>query len=222
MVDIDGSSTYAYDLHMQTIPDVRPFHRTAVLSSVDVVRAVTPYDLGRPTPCAGWNLADLLAHMTVQHQGFAAAARGRGADLAVWDRATVADAVAADPAGTYAAAAAEVLDAFAADGVLAATFALPELGTGATFPGALAVGFHFVDYVAHGWDVARAIRAPFELPTDVVTAVLPLVLAVPDGDYRTIDGAPFGPAIPATDAASDLDRILRHLGRSPDWTPPTN
>ena len=137
---------------MHTISDVRPFHRVAVLASVDVVNAVTPEQLRAPTPCAGWNLADLLAHMTVQHRGFAAAARGGGADPAVWRPDTVADAVAADPAGVYAAAAGDVLDAFTAEGVLDATFALPEFGPGAAVPGGLAIGFHFVDYVVHGWD----------------------------------------------------------------------
>ena len=202
---------------MHTISDIRPYHRTAVAASVDVVNAITRDDLNRPTPCAGWNLAALLTHMTVQHYGFAASARGGGADLALWQPATVAEAVAADPAGAYAAAAADVLDAFSADGVLDATFALPEFGPGATVPGAMAIGFHFVDYVVHGWDVARTIDAPFELPTEVMHAVLPLVLAVPDGEFRETEGAPFARAITATDAASDIERILLHLGRSPKW-----
>jgi uncharacterized protein (TIGR03086 family) len=202
---------------MHTIPDIRPFHRTAVAASVDVVNGVTVDDLDRPTPCAGWNLADLLAHMTVQHYGFAAAARGNGADLAVWQPTTVADAVAADPACAYAAAAADVLDAFSADGVPDRIFALPEFGPGATVPGAMAIGFHFVDYVVHGWDVARTIGAPFGLPTEVTDAVLPLAFAVPDGEFREAKGAPFAQAIAPIEGASDLDRILLHLGRSPDW-----
>ena len=190
-----------------------------MLASIDVVAEVTRDDLGRPTPCAGWNLLDLLAHMTVQHHGFAAAARGGGDSPTIWASGRVADAVAADPGGTYAAAAADLLDAFAADGILDATIALPEFGPGATFPGAVAIGFHFVDYVAHGWDVARSIGAPFALPDDVVAAVLPLVFVIPDGEYRTMDGAPFGQAVAAPDGATDLDRILSHLGRSPDWKP---
>ncbi|MCW2664307.1 MAG: hypothetical protein JWP83_5459 [Mycobacterium sp.] len=206
-------------MRMHTISDVRPFHRAAVLASVDVVAAVRRDDLPRPTPCADWNLLDLLAHMTVQHHGFAAAARGGGDSPAVWASDRVADAVAADPGGTYAAAAADVLDAFAADRVLGATFSLPEFGPGATFPGAIAIGFHFVDYVVHGWDVARSIGAPFALPHHVVAAVLPLVFVIPDGDYRAMDGAPFGQAVAAPDGATDLDRILGHLGRSPDWKP---
>jgi len=190
-----------------------------VLASVDIVAAVTRDDLRRSTPCAGWNLVDLLAHMTVQHHGFAAAARGGGDSPAIWAADRVVDAVAADPGGTYAAAAADVLDAFAADGVLDATIALPEFGPGATFPGAMAIGFHFVDYVVHGWDVARSIDADFALPDDVMAAVLPLVFAVPDGEYRAMDGGPFGPAVASPDGATDLDRILSHLGRLPGWKP---
>src|ERR1700693_4980541 len=121
-------------MRMHTIADVRPLHRTAVLASVDVVGAVTANDLSRPTPCAGWNLADLLTHMTVQHHGFAAAARGQGADPAIWEPATVAGAVASDPAVTYSAAAADVIDAFAAADVPDAMFALPEFGPGVTVP----------------------------------------------------------------------------------------
>ena len=68
-------------------------------------------------------------------------------------------------------AAADVLDAFADDGVLDASFALPDFGPGAAFPGSQAIGFHFVDYVVHGWDVARAIESPFTLPADVIAAV---------------------------------------------------
>src|SRR3984893_5634719 len=151
-------------MRMHTNQDVRPLHRIAVLASVDVVSAVTADDLTKPTPCAGWNLADLLAHMTVQHRGFAASARGHGADESIWQPATVADGVATDPAGAYSAAATEVIDAFAGDDVLDSEFALPEFGPGAMFPAAMAIGFHYVDYVVHGWDVARHVGLPYGVP----------------------------------------------------------
>ncbi len=206
-------------MHMHITSDSLPRHRTAVLASVDAVNAVTRDDLSLPTPCTGWDLAVLLAHMTVQHRGFAAAARG-GTDVDVRDPATVADAAASDPAGTYSAAADDVLSAFEADGVLETTFALPEFGPGATFPGAMAIGFHFVDYVVHGWDVARTIGAPFELPHSVIEAVLPIAFAVPDGEFRTAEGSPFRRAVAVDGEASDMDRIVAHLGRTPAWTSP--
>jgi hypothetical protein len=51
----------------------------------------------------------------------------------------------------------------------------------------------------------------------VLAAALPLVLAVPDGDVRLLENVPFGPALEPVDGAGDFDRILRHLGRKPDW-----
>ncbi|WIM87769.1 TIGR03086 family metal-binding protein [Candidatus Mycobacterium wuenschmannii] len=203
---------------MHTNEDLRPLHHVVVQTSVDVVSEVTAEDLARPTPCTGWDLAELLAHMTVQHLGFAAAARGNGAQVGLWDPETVRAQVLADPAGAYAAAAADVLDAFAGD-VLEAPFRLPELAPDAPFPGAMAIGFHYIDYVVHGWDVARSLRRGYELPADVLAAALPLALFVPDGDFRAVANAPFGPAVAASDSGSDLDRIVAHLGRAPRWEP---
>ena len=186
-------------------------HRRAVLASVDVVSRIGDGDLGRDTPCAGWNLGDLLAHMIVQHDGFAAAAKGLGADPAVWQPRPLG----ADPTGEYAAAAHRVLDAFAAPGVLAREFALPEISTAVTFPAERAIGFHLVDYVAHGWDVARSLGLPYQLDPDVLDIALRVAAAVPDGENRLAPGAAFAPALPVPEDAPALDRIVALLGRSP-------
>ena len=54
----------------------------------------------------------------------------------------------------------------------------------------------------------------------MVAAAVPLALFVPDGDFRAMDNAPFGPAIAAAaEHVDDLERILAHLGRSPQWQP---
>jgi uncharacterized protein (TIGR03086 family) len=198
------------------MPDVRSFHRVAMANSVTLVDAVRTADLDALTPCAGWKLLDLLAHMTVQHRGFAASARGFGDQPDVWRADSVIDAVAADPSGTYADAARDVMAAFADDAVLEASFALPEFGPDAVFPGAMAIGFHFIDYVVHGWDVAASLGVPYVLPDDVVDAALPLALLVPDGKEREAPDAPFAHAVDGP-VATNLDRLLRHLGRAPDW-----
>jgi uncharacterized protein (TIGR03086 family) len=201
--------------------DFRPLHRVAVLQSIDVVNTVAKNDLARPTPCEGWTLLDLLAHMTVQHRGFAAAARGLGAEPSSWDVESVVDAVRSDHVREYADAAHDVLDAFAADGTPEAQFELPEFDEGAVFPGEMAMGFHFVDYVVHGWDVAASLGVPYGPPADVITAVLPLVFAVPDGDFRDLGASPFARALEPADG-DDFERILRHLGRRPDWARRSN
>ncbi|MBM2620616.1 TIGR03086 family protein [Actinoplanes sp. LDG1-06] len=57
-------------------PDPRPADAAAVRAGVALVARVTDADLTRTTPCAGWDLAALLEHMTDQHHVFAAAAVG--------------------------------------------------------------------------------------------------------------------------------------------------
>lgn len=193
--------------------------RAAVMLSIDLIAPVTPADLSRRTPCTGWDLGDLIAHMTAQHRGFAAAARGNGADPAVWKPAPADDhRAAADhhaAATGYRAAASDVLAAFAtAEDV---PFAMPEIGP-QTIPARMAVSFHLVDYVVHAWDVAAARGVPFTPDPALVSAALPIALAVPDDDQRLSPGAPFAPAVPLTDPANPLEALLAALGRDPAWT----
>jgi uncharacterized protein (TIGR03086 family) len=196
-----------------TDTDIRALNARAVRTSVEIVSHLTGADLGRPTPCSEWNVADLLAHMTVQHHGFAAAARGKGADPAVWKPQPLAD----DPAKAYAEAAEDVLAAYAEPGVLERSFDLPEFGQGAAFPGAQAISFHFIDYVVHGWDLARALGRPYELEDELAGPALEIALVVPAGEQRTRLTTAFKRELPTPDGASTLDRILTHLGRSPSW-----
>lgn len=117
---------------MTATQDMVELDARAVRASVAVVSLVQPADLSRATPCGDWTLAELLAHMTAQHYGFAAAAAGHGADLVRWQT----GAPAADPVGEYAAAAERVLAAFAAADVLSREFALPQISAQLRFPAA--------------------------------------------------------------------------------------
>ncbi|MEV7007938.1 TIGR03086 family metal-binding protein [Streptosporangium sp. NPDC051022] len=196
--------------------DIRELNRRAVRASVETAAKATAEDLGRPTPCDGWTLADLLAHMTAQHRGFAAAARGAGADLEAWRvRPVGADAVA-----VYTEAAEDVLAAFAEEGVLDREFTLPEFtqpefGREPVFPAAQAIGFHFIDYLVHAWDVARSLDIAFTADPELVEAAWPIALAVPDDERRNRPGAAFRPGLAVPEDAPGFDRILARLGRSP-------
>ncbi|HKR72186.1 MAG TPA: TIGR03086 family metal-binding protein [Streptosporangiaceae bacterium] len=199
-----------------TTADIRDLDARAVRASADVVDGIKPVDLSRPTPCSEWTLGALLAHMTVQHQGFAAASAGRGADPEVWR----VGAPSPDPVADYVMAAELVIAAFAEPGVMERGFAIPEIMPGMEFPAPQAISFHFIDYVVHGWDVARALGHTYELDADLVQAAVPVAEAVPEGERRQRPGAAFRPGLTAPDVASPMDRILAMLGRDPAWTPP--
>jgi uncharacterized protein (TIGR03086 family) len=185
-----------------------------VKATVSLVKQAGLTDLDRPTPCAGWNLDDLIAHMTAQHYGWIAAAVGHGADLSVWQPGPPV----ADPIGEYAEASRRVLDAFAADGVLDRQFALAEISPVLRFPAAQAISFHFIDYLVHGWDVARSLGADYQPEPDLLAAALPVAQAVPGGEARKRDGAAFAPEVAVPEQAGLLDQILAMLGRDPSWS----
>lgn len=187
----------------------------AVRASITVVDRVQDSDLSRPTPCADWNLTDLLTHMTTQHRGFAAAANGNGTDLAVWENRPLGP----DPVAEYRTAAEELLAAFAEDGVSDRNFALPEVAKDATIPGEIALAMHTVDYLVHAWDVARAIGIEFAADQEAVRVTWPLVAMIPDGPERLETGSAFGPTIPAIADAGAFDTMLAALGRNPNWRP---
>ncbi|MYV98553.1 TIGR03086 family protein [Streptomyces sp. SID3343] len=192
---------------------IRALDARAVRLGADLVDRVTAADLDRATPCAGWNLADLVAHMTAQHRGFAAAAAGHGGDPAHW----VVEPRGPDTVAAHRSAADAVSAAFAQVPTEETEFELPEFGTDQPFPADLAIGFHFIDYLVHGWDVARALGIGFAPPADLVEAGLPIALAVPDGEHRLKPGAAFAPGLDVPERPATLDRILLVLGRSPRW-----
>ncbi|MTE15887.1 TIGR03086 family metal-binding protein [Nocardia aurantiaca] len=192
-------------------PELLALDARAVRTSIEVVTGLTSADLGATTPCAGWTLRDLLEHMIVQHYGFAAAARGEN-DLALWKPQPLGD----DPVGEYRTAAEHVLATFAEPGVLEQEFPLPEIRGGIVVPAPLAISFHFIDYIVHAWDVARALGKIVEFDADLLSAGLPVAEAVPRGPEREQPGASFAPEVAAPES-SGLDRILAVLGRSPGW-----
>lgn len=183
----------------------------AVRTSVGLVERAAAADLRRPTPCAGWTLGDLLAHMTAQHYGFAAASAGDG-DQARWRVRELGD----DAVSAYLAGSDHVLAAFAAEGVLDRKFPLPEFTGGPTFPARQAISFHFVDYVVHSWDVAKTLGLPVSFEPTLLDVALTVARAVPSGEVRLRPGAAFAPEV-AHSGGSPLDQIVATLGRSPGW-----
>jgi uncharacterized protein (TIGR03086 family) len=194
--------------------NIRELDRRAMDVTAGLVPLITPERLDAPTPCAGWQVRDLLAHIIGQYHGFALAASGRPMSV----EAFAPRPVTADPVSSYRQAADLVTEAFAEDGVLDRTFHLPEIRDGGAFPATAAIGFHLVDEVAHAWDLARSIGAPVELDDEVLQAALSVAMRVPDGPAFRGEGRAFAPACPTQDGMATLDRIVALLGRRPDWS----
>ncbi|MEV5845914.1 TIGR03086 family metal-binding protein [Streptomyces sp. NPDC051985] len=193
--------------------DIVGLDRIAVREAVRVVDLAGGADWERDTPCAGWTLRRLVAHMAAQHRGFAAAARGAGEDVTHWREPEDMG----EPARVHREAAAEVLGAFAEPGADGRKFALPELG--GSFPGGMAIGFHFIDYVVHAWDVAATLGVPVELPGDTLDAALAVARLVPADPARRGPGFAFAPVREVPAGAGPLEEALRLLGRDPERWP---
>jgi uncharacterized protein (TIGR03086 family) len=180
--------------------------RRTLLLLDEIVATAKPADLGRPTPCEGWTLADLLRHQVSENHGFATAAReGSAPD---WDAGDLGD----DAVAAYRASVDDFLDAFAADDILDRSMAINVFGI---FPGSIGTAMHLVDTVAHGWDLARTLDLPYEPGSDAVHAALRIAKGIPD-EGREVNGS-FAHRVGVPADASELDRFLALLGRDPAW-----
>src|ERR1700712_3451901 len=114
--------------------EIRELDRRAMDVTARIVPLITPDQWDNPTPCEGWLVRDLLAHVIGQYHGFALAASGRPASVEAFrPRPGTADLV-----SSYTDAAALVTEAFAEHGVLDRNFYLPEIREGGRFPAPLA------------------------------------------------------------------------------------
>jgi uncharacterized protein (TIGR03086 family) len=196
--------------------DIIYLHRRAVAAVAPVLARVRPVDLGLPTPCTGWNLQALLEHMTGQDHGFAAAARA-GSETDVDAAEFAPRPLGADPAAAAAESAAEVGAAFAEAATdPSRTVWLAEFRH--RFPLEQVAGFHLIDTLVHGWDVAVSLGLAVDYDDDLVAAGLAVAELVPTGAAREQPESPFAPAQEAT-GSDRWEHTLALLGRDPFWTP---
>jgi uncharacterized protein (TIGR03086 family) len=179
---------------------------------------VTDPLLPRPTPCATWTLADLLAHMEDALDAFTEAAGGGVGDpVGAWrpDDRPAADRVAG--LQRRACALLGVWSADAAPGPLRVTLGDRALA------GPLLVRTAALEIAVHGWDVARTTGRGTRIPEQLGRALLATAVRVVGPADRGVRFAAPRPAAP--DAAYD-ERLLLFLGRdltgpgADDWGNP--
>lgn len=180
----------------------------------------TTADLAVRTPCAQWDLRQLLNHqigvvgmMAERITAAAGATAPAGATTAsapgsAAQQLADTDTIGSDPAAAYAVAVDKARTAWRTPGVLDRTCVLP-IGE---VPVRMAATVALTDVVVHGWDVAQALGAPAEIPPMLAEALLDLVRPIAE----QVRGRAFGPEI--TDLPRDAtpsDRLVAFLGRTP-------
>ncbi len=173
-------------------------HRRAHAVFADVLAQVTDADLGRPTPCADWDVAGLVQHLLDGHRRVLAAAGAAAPEVEDDDR-VAAFAALAD-------AASAVFDA--PDG-LTRPFELPF----GTVPGAVFAAIRSGDGYAHAWDLATAIGADTDLDREVGEAVHAATSPFLSPALRG-EGKPFGAEQPCAADRPIADRYAAFVGRS--------
>lgn len=179
--------------------------------------SVRPGQWDAPTPCAEWDVRQLVNHMTQGNRNYVRLLEG--AARADFLRLRDADALGVDPPGAYARSARECAAAFARPGVLARVLDYP-LGR---VTGAQALAVRTADTVIHTWDLARAVGADDTLSPGLVAWVSDHLgeiyggLAETPADPRTSYRYFAAPAGMPPANASRQDLLLHRLGRQLDW-----
>lgn len=187
------------------MPIIIDLHRRATEAVRPIVAQIKPTDWDSPTPCAGWDLRTLMAHMIGQDQGFAVAAL---ADVTVDAFAPRSPSIEA-----HTACANLVVAAFAAADPTRQVL-LPEFN-GRRFPLENVIGFHLLDTLVHGWDVATTLGIQVDYDEDLLAAVQAQAEQVPDGPVRTAPDAAFAPVLSGN--FTGWARTLALLGRDPNY-----
>jgi uncharacterized protein (TIGR03086 family) len=185
----------------------------AALRLGELVARTGDEQLGRPTPCPGYTVGDLIEHVGGVARAFAAAARKAGGPYA--ELAPAGDA-AWLPADWRSVIPRDLAAAAAAWADPAAWAGMTRIA-GADGPAEFA-GLSLADeLVVHGWDVARATGRPYDCEPEVLDAAEGFLVLVTSPAAPSGPDVMFGPPRPLPDDACSLDRVIALAGRDPGW-----
>jgi uncharacterized protein (TIGR03086 family) len=154
--------------------------------------------LGAATPCEGWVVRDLLAHVNGGARAFAAAFEGgevRARELGD------------DPVPVVIEALTEFDAAIRVPGALERTLDTPF----GTLPGEAFARLAAFDLLMHTWDLAQATGQDLRVPEEVVMSVDQFARGALTDEWRR--PGVFGDEVTAAPTASALDRLAAFAGR---------
>lgn len=174
----------------------------AIDATGQVIAAISDAQWAGPTPCTEWTVSDLVRHLVVGNNWFAATVGGK--ERPAIEEAARTD---ADLPGAYQDSGAALIEAFSQPGALERSVTVP-IGH---VPGVVALHLRVTEILVHGWDAATATGQVAEFPEDIAEAELTFSRGklgdIPPGLV------PFAPQQPVDDDAPAIQRLVACLGR---------
>jgi uncharacterized protein (TIGR03086 family) len=172
------------------------------------LRVVAPAQWELPTPCAEWNVRQLVSHVVAGNRMASILLRGGTRDDALAPFAT--DVLGANPVEAFNGSYRLMYDAAKRPGALDRVVPHPAF----EMPATTLFGFRVTDLALHGWDLARATGQDETIHPDVVAALWDQL--APDKEMIAASGA-FGSGASRSlgDEAPLQARVLDLCGRRP-------
>jgi uncharacterized protein (TIGR03086 family) len=173
--------------------------------TADVVAGVSESDWDKPTPCSEYTVKDLVGHMVGWSSSFVAAANGRKpeGDPSAYQ---ASNASAAD----FRAAVESITEGWQTNGT---NREVSLIGAG-PLPAQMVLDMTMMEYLAHGWDLAKATGQTMPYTDEEAQAILDLAQQNLPVEYRG-DGKPFGEIVDVPIAAPVLEQFAGFMGRMP-------
>ena len=188
--------------------------RAASDLAATALTALRPEQLTAPTPCRDYDVRALLDHLA-----WAAVLSQRAATRMPlehdWSSLTPAPFLDGLPVEQWAAAVPAELDTAADAWADRAAWEGETLMGTTPMPAEVVGPLMLAEFVLHGWDLARAIGARYDVPAALGEAVLAAVAPIAQMGR---DGGWYGPEVPVPADAPAIDRALGLTGRDPQWT----
>lgn len=169
----------------------------------EVMSNVTADQMELATPCADWNVGQLIDHLVGSQNWGAAAMQGVPPEAA--DGASQGDYMA-----TFQQAAQNCLDCFSEEGALE-KMVNPGFGD---MPGAAMLGLMMSDTFQHAWDLATATGQDNNLNPEMASQILAASQQMIQPAFRSEEGSIFGMEQQAPEGANAATQLAAFLGRS--------
>lgn len=186
-------------------PDLREALARTQEWVAELLADVTPGQLSLPTPCAEFDVAQLIQHL----YGVADRVEALGLEHPAASVSAFVDALPEDLVAGYRERTERCRTAWADDAALTRVVLAPF----GPIPGAQVIGVYVSEQLTHGWDLAVATGRPEEAEPDLAALAERSIRAILPPTPRG-GPIPFGPVVDPAPGAGPTDRLAAYLGRS--------